>query len=234
MTSRLKEMLLARHVPAERVIVVPDAVDLSAFDAVRERPEDLRKRFNLPPYILIGYAGRLKTMGEEKGIPELLEAFSVIKKEFGNAFLCVLGAESADRERYADVLSDLRITGAVRFIPRVGPTEVPKYLKAFDVLVAPFPDTPHYRDAMSPLKIFEYMAAGRPIVATDLPSVREVLSEKNAVLVEPGSPESLAKGIRYCLQNVALSARILEQARHDVQEFTWQKRAERITSFIMI
>jgi glycosyltransferase involved in cell wall biosynthesis len=82
------------------------------------------------------------------------------------------------------------------------------------------------------MKMFEYMASQRPIVASDLPSIREVLSENNAVLIEPDNPQSLAEGIKKALTDKELSQRISQQTQTDVEEYTWDKRAQKILEFI--
>lgn len=111
--------------------------------------------------------------------------------------------------------------------------EIPYWLKAADVLVLPNSAKEKIsRFYTSPLKLFEYMASGTPIVASDLPSIREVLNEKNAVLVKPDSPEFLTAGIMKVLENPYLSDKISKQAFQDVQNYTWEKRAEKILRFI--
>jgi len=96
----------------------------------------------------------------------------------------------------------------------------------------PFPFNEHYAYFMSPLKMFEYMASQRPIVATNLPSTREVLNENNAVLVEPDDSEKLAKGIKKVLDNKELSQKIAEQAYLDVKKYTWEKRVKDIIKLL--
>jgi len=86
---------------------------------------------------------------------------------------------------------------------------------------------------MSPLKMFEYMASKRPIIASGLPSIREILNENNAVLVRPGDYKDLADGIEKVIINKELSGRLAEQAFKDAQEYSWEKRAERILDFII-
>jgi glycosyltransferase involved in cell wall biosynthesis len=83
------------------------------------------------------------------------------------------------------------------------------------------------------LKLFEYMASGRPIVASDLPSLREVLADgRNAVLVEPGNPQALTAGIRRIKEDPALAERIARQALEDVRDYTWDRRAERLETLL--
>ncbi len=85
----------------------------------------------------------------------------------------------------------------------------------------------------SPLKLFEYMASGLPIVASDLPVFREILShKKNSILVEPGNPQALASGINFLIQNPAVASDIAAQANADIENFTYERRAERILDLI--
>jgi len=99
-------------------------------------------------------------------------------------------------------------------------------------LLMPFPDTPHYAYYMSPIKMFEYMAAGRAIIATNLPSIREVLTDDNAVLIENSEPKVIATAIEKLAQDPDLRARLGQNAKRDAQEFTLEKRVKKIIEFI--
>jgi glycosyltransferase involved in cell wall biosynthesis len=87
---------------------------------------------------------------------------------------------------------------------------------------------------MSPLKIFEYMAAGRPIAASNLPSLREVLHDgTTAILIRPGDAEALAEAVRRLDSDHALADRLANNARAEVEEkYTWKKRAAAILEAI--
>jgi glycosyltransferase involved in cell wall biosynthesis len=117
------------------------------------------------------------------------------------------------------------------FVP---PTQVPTYLAAADVLVLPnTAKAAISRLYTSPLKLFEYMAAQRPIVASDLPSLRDILTpQHNAVLVTPDDPTALAAGIAQVLADPHLAERLTRQAAEDVKQYSWEQRATRIWQFI--
>jgi glycosyltransferase involved in cell wall biosynthesis len=82
------------------------------------------------------------------------------------------------------------------------------------------------------MKLFSYMAAGRPIVASNLPSLREVLTEESAVFFTPDDPESLASAIRYICDSPERGALLAERAKTDVLRYSWDARARYILKFI--
>src|SRR5262249_37644475 len=103
------------------------------------------------------------------------------------------------------------------------------WIRACDVTTIPFPYTEHYAYFASPLKLFEYMAAGVPIIATALPSLQDILRHgDNAWLVESVEANVLAEGLRSGLQDAPLSSRIAQQAWQDVNSFSWRARASAI------
>ena len=105
---------------------------------------------------------------------------------------------------------------------------VREYLVSADILVLPTLSD----DTGSPLKMFEYMAARRPIIASRLAGVTEVLNETNSVLVPPGDPVALKEAIQKVLANKQFADRIANQAHLDVHAYTWENRAKKILKFI--
>jgi glycosyltransferase involved in cell wall biosynthesis len=99
--------------------------------------------------------------------------------------------------------------------------------------VVPLPDNPMARYFTSPLKVFEYMAAGLPIVASELPALREVLRhEENALLVPPDDAPALAAALRRLTSEPALAERLRHQAHADVAGRTWEARAASVGDFV--
>ncbi|MDY7042156.1 MAG: glycosyltransferase family 4 protein, partial [Chloroflexota bacterium] len=225
-THRLKELYVAAGVSAERVLVAPDGVDLARFEELPDKVQ-ARQQLDLPlAGKVLCYAGHLFAW---KGIYALVDAASRLP----DTMLLMVGGMAQDREKLREYLVERSIDN-VRLVPHVPPTEVPYFLSAADVLVLPSTARQTIsREYTSPLKLFEYMASGRPIVATDLPSTREVLRDgENAVLVEPDSPELLAKAIQQVLEMPDRGRQLAAQARCDVKTLTWERRAANILAFV--
>ncbi len=235
LTSYLKERFAKLDFDQERLAVFPDAVDLSLFHGLPDKAE-CRRQLNLPGDLpIIGYVGRFQTMGSEKGIPQLIEAMAHLPSVNGKAplLLCVGGPMGAVRDylERADAAGIPR--KMLRFVDRVPNSEVPRVMKACDVCTIPWPWTEFSAYYTSPLKLFEYMAAGVPIVASDLPSLKEVLRhDENAWLVPPGEPSALAKGIRILLTDQKRAQRLAQKACEEVKGYTWETRAAQIVELI--
>jgi glycosyltransferase involved in cell wall biosynthesis len=230
-TSFIKERFIERRFPAERVLVFPDGVDLGLFEDLPCQ-EACRQQLHLPlDRSIIGYIGRFQTLGMEKGIPELIAAMAHLPSGGGKEpLLLCIGGPMDTVPAYLALGRRLGVpTHWLRFVGRVPNWEVPYWLRACDVTTIPFPCTEHYTYFASPLKLFEYMAAGVPIVATALPSLQEILRHgDNAWLVESNNAKALMEGIRTVLHDATLSSRIAQQARQDVNSFSWSTRASAI------
>jgi len=220
-TAALSRDLEGRFGPRPRLAVVPDGARIPDVDGVGLRPE----AGTAGP--IVGYAGHLYPW---KGPDVLLAALERLP---GVRALIVGGLEG---ERDLDRIRALaaRVApGRVTFAGQVEPPRVAALLRQADVLV--LPNAPGRVSAAytSPLKLFEYMASGRPIVASDLPALREILQpEVNAVLVEAGSAGALAAGLAGVIGDPARASRLAAQARDDVREWTWDKRAGRIEALL--
>lgn len=217
----LKEFYASKGVDAARIIAAHDAVDLDDFD-VKTTKTEARKSLGLAENAeIIMYIGSLQVW---KGC----ETFFIASGLAGNAQFVVIGGRE---EQIAGLKKEYP---AVIFLGERPYKDLPVNQKAADALVIPNTGKNIISSKYtSPLKLFAHMASGRPIIASDLPSIREILkNEKNAVLVQPDRPEFLITGIKNVLENPDLAERISKQALADVRNYTWAKRAENIINFI--
>ncbi|MDP2669386.1 MAG: glycosyltransferase family 4 protein [bacterium] len=236
-TKHLADMYLEKYgLDKKQIFVAPDGVDLKIFD-IGASKEEARTKLDLPQNMkIIGYCGRYKTMGEDKGFFDILEALKLLPQ---NVIFVAMGGKPRHVAEYQKVADDMGLSGRAFFRGHYTQDIVALYQKAFDVLLMPFPanlptgrQATHYSYYMSPMKMFEYMASKRPIIASDLPSTREVLNESNSVLVEAGNPKALADGIKKVLDNPALAQKISAQAYEDSKKYEWGVRAENIIKFL--
>ncbi len=217
-TQNLKNEFVKRGISAKKIIIAPDGVDLNEFN-IPQSQEECRKRLGLPlDKKIVLYTGHLYPW---KGVGTLLAAAQVSSM----LFVLVGGTEkdTAEFRRKAEKLKNVIIVGHKPH------GEIAHWLKAADVLI--LPNSEKYvisKYWTSPMKLFEYMASGRPIVASDLPSLREILNHNNAKFAKPDNPESFARAIQLAFDNAEESARLAARAREDVQMYTWEKRAEKI------
>ncbi|MBU4284999.1 glycosyltransferase family 4 protein [Patescibacteria group bacterium] len=231
-TNYFKDLLIKKfNVSKDKIIVVPDAVDLKAFEAIDISTQSIRHKLNLPlDKNLIGFIGRFKTKGQEKGIKTMIESLRFLDDL--DISMCFVGGTEDEIEEYKTMADKYNFGHKCIFIKYQLTEMVPFYAKAMDILTMPFPWIEHYAYYISPMKMFEYMAAGKPIVASDLPSIREILNNNNAILIAPNNPKMLAEGIKTILNDSFLAEKILSRASEDVKKYTWDKRAERIIDFL--
>ncbi len=223
-TEGLRGWYLDAGFDPQRLFVAPDAVDLRAF-ASRDR-EAARSRLEIPGNApVVCYLGHLYPW---KGVDTLVEA---ARHAAPDVQWVVVGGISPDLDRIRAAAADLPNVHVMGHLP---PDEARLYLVAADVAVIPFSGRQVIaREHTSPLKLFEYMAAERPIIASDLPSLREVLDhERNALLVAPDDPSALAAAVTRLLADSALAARLAQAARLEVESRTWTQRAAAIREFL--
>jgi glycosyltransferase involved in cell wall biosynthesis len=223
----LGEIYLSEGLPLEKLVVAHNGVDLQGY---RSLPDKSRARADLglpPDKKIVCYSGNIY---EGRGIEHLIE---IAPGMSGVLFLIVGGLES-DVRRCRSLAREKRAEN-IKFTSYVHHNTVPLYLAASDVLVMPYTSRMTIRggtvarDFTSPIKLFEYMASGRPVVATSIPSVSEILRDGvNAILVPPDSPEAIAAGIKRALGDPALAKALSERASSDAVGYTWEARAKKL------
>ena len=210
--------------------VAPDAVDMSRFNPLLTTAQ-AREQLGLESGPWVVYVGGLY---EGRGLESLFTAVSGLPVN-----LLIVGGRSPEevaawRER-AKSLGATRI----RFEGYQPPARVPLYLFAADVLAMPYgkrvmtPSGEDIAEWISPMKLFEYLAAGRPIVSSDLPVLRRVLThERNALLSAADDAAELRTSIERILREPALAERLAAAACQTAGRYTWAARAKHILELI--
>jgi glycosyltransferase involved in cell wall biosynthesis len=211
--------------PAQ-ALVAPDGVDLERYLELPS-PEEARRRLGLPQGLTAGYTGHLYPGRGAELLLGLAQRFPQLN------FLGV-GGRPADvdywRARTHEMaLSNVHLTG---FVPN---QRIPLYQAAADILLMPYEQVitgssgGNTAEICSPMKMFEYMAAGRAILSSDLPVLREVLGPANAVLCPPPPAGASAweSALETLIADEVLRLRLSTQARRDVAQYAWIERAKK-------
>lgn len=226
-SEALKKAFVEAGFESRSVLVAPSGVDLEVFD-IDVSQEKAREILDLPQKQYIGvYTGNFTTMGKDKGISDILKSLTSCPE----VLFVAAGGSDKDRARYEREAMELGVGGRVILRGSTTQKNLALYQKAADVLLMPFPDTPHYRNHMSPVKMFEYMAARRLIIATGLPTIREVLDEESAYIVPPGDTAALAAAL-HSIGN-SNTNNLADTAYDRVKSnYSWRTRTERILKHI--
>jgi len=223
-TQGLADDLIKQGADQQRITVAHDGIRAARFQDLQQRAAARQQIGWDESAFIVGYMGRLHTMGMDKGVGRLIDALANVE---GASLALVGGPDDMARQLKDRWLNHGLPESRFLYAGQVKPDDVPLYLAAFDVCAMPFPWTQHFAYYMSPLKLFEYMAASGAIIASELPSVREVLAHEATALLHPPSDQTaITRDIIRLRDDPALRQRLGENARqHALHHATWEARA---------
>ncbi len=211
---------------AQDVVIAPNGVELERFASLPD-PETARRLIGLPAAPTVLCAGHLYT---GRGADLFLQLAESIP---GAGFVWV-GGRQADVAEWSEKASARGLSN-VTFTGFVSNTDLPRYLAAADILLMPYErsilgssGSADSASVASPMKMFEYMAAGRAILTSDLPVIREVLDESSAAFAPPEDVPAWAAALKALLSDPARRNALAANARREVEKYTWLARAEKI------
>jgi len=217
-TQGLKDFYVKRGVSKKKIFVAHDGVNLSSFEQSFDR-QKVRDSFGITDgEFLVAYTGKLSGW---KGVPTLCESFGFLSNK--NYRLLIAGGEGSETE----VLK--KKYPSIQFLGRLSRVRAIELQRASDLLV--IPNTAQSiisKSFTSPLKLFEYMASGVPIIASDLPSLREIISEGEVTFAVPDSAISLSTGIEFIKEHHEDARTKALRAKEKVAEYSWINRTRSI------
>lgn len=230
-SKAMKDELIERGILEDKVLVNPNGVDTDKYSPDIDGSLVWQK-YNLKNKIVIGFIG---TFGKWHGAEVLAEAFGRMIQKFPDYRKRLRLLMIGDGITMPQVKENLNTYGVMNesiLAGRIPQDEGPVHLAACDILVAshvPNPDSAPFFG--SPTKLFEYMAMGKGIVASNLDQIGEVLEhEKTAFLVKPGDVEDLMKGLYALIENEHFRLKLAKNAREVVEKYTWKEHVKKIFS----
>lgn len=227
--ENLRTLYESLNVPLTSVLVAPNGVDIEEFDSVSIDKHIWNRKYGIPEdKKIILYTGHFYRW---KGMYTLLDSSSFIKD---NAVIVCIGGTEKDYAKVQSYIEEQKLLN-VYLVPFIPHKEVLIHLKSADVLV--LPNTAKEERSLlytTPLKLFEYMASGVPIVASRISSFASYLKDgENAILFDPDDSEDLAYRIHEVISDTNCGINYADAARQTAENHTWMKRAESILSFFI-
>lgn len=222
-SRRLQEFVASCGVPASHIHLLPNAVNPQRF-AATDHGAAIRTQLQLDGKRVIGFVGSLKPW---HGTETLCQAFHALHATVPQTHLLIIG-DGPEREALGEYVRSHHLNDAVTFTGNVSYERVPDYIAAMDITVAPY--IPSENFYFSPMKIFEYMMMGKPIVAGRIGQVEEVIADGDTgVLVEPGNIAQLTAALAQLTADVQRCHGLGTRAQAWVQqERTWDNNARQV------
>lgn len=208
--------------PENKVLVWPNGIDLDLFSPISK--DEARKKLLLPNEKIVMYSGRFYGW---KGLEVLILAAEELPPDI---FIYIVGGT---KEEFIEVAKKTKLPENFVFPGEKQYTEIPLWLSAADTLLVlgTKHDTQSYLYT-SPMKIFEYLAMKRPIIASKTPAVQDIVSDKEVIFYEPDDSKDLAQKIIFAVSDPSSIEEKIKAATKRAEDFTWQKRAKDILEFI--
>ncbi len=223
-TKLIKEQFVKYNFEPSRILVAPNGVDIDSFNPPFSIQQARKKLgLNQNKFIVL-YSGHLYP---HKGVYTLAKSAFQLDQTFEFVFI---GGTDRDILKFKNFCQN---KDNIKIIGRVNPSNIPLYLKSADILV--IPNSAHHKlesSYSSPLKLAEYLAAGKPIIASSVPALKDVLSHKQAEFFEPDNASDLAKKIKKLYQDKNRRQGLSHSAKQKSQQFSWQNRTQKIINFI--
>jgi glycosyltransferase involved in cell wall biosynthesis len=223
-STPLKEFLVSIGVPAKKIVVMPNGADPAVFHPGISG-DGVRRSFGVEDQVIVGFTGILRPW---HGVDMLLEAFERVARGRDYVHLLILG-DGPIREQLEASIARKGLTNRVTITGRVPHAQVREYVAAMDIAVSP-----HSTFYASPMKVLEYMAMGKAIVAPDTGNHRDILTAgRTALLFEKGSTSALADALTKLVNNASLRESLGTAARRVIEtERTWAHNAREVIDIV--
>jgi glycosyltransferase involved in cell wall biosynthesis len=218
----LKEHITGMGIENSRIHVIPNGVDTKTFNPQVPLQTGLKETINPNHKTVIGFTG---SFVKWHNFAFLLETFSEILKEYGERVILLLVGDGPMRNEIEASLEALNLHNHVYLTGSVGHSSIPAYLQLMDICIIP-----HSNEFRSPIKLFEYMAMGKAVVACDAPPIKAVIEDgKNGLLFQANVKASLKEAVFLLLNDASKRNEIGRNAFHAaIEKYLWKNNANKI------
>jgi len=227
----LKHWIVETGVEPDRVTVVPNGVNIDRFADAASAAVDSRARLGFGDRPVIGFVGTLKGW---HGTATLIRAVALVARERGleHAPHLLIVGDGPQRGRLAQVAAEEGVDTLTIFTGMIAHEEMAAHIAAMDIAVAPYDETPDFY--FSPLKLFEYMAAGRPVIAAGIGQIEDCIRHgETGLLYPPGDVYALARCIADLLDDPARAESLGRAAREEARIHRgWAHNARLVTGLV--
>jgi len=222
-----KHLMENWNVPSDKIVVLSNAVDVRRFKPNPSLRAETRASLQLTTNPLVVFVGSFYQWHD---VTTLLKAFSTVLKKHTDAKVILVG-DGTERERMMSLSKDLGIEQAVTFTGFVGHADVSRYVNASDIAVVPVPKM-QVNMWLSPMKLFEYMASGKAVIASAMGQIKEVVRDgENGLLIPAGDETALVDALTRLIEDETLRMNLGNQAREDaVNNHSWLQYLNRLES----
>jgi glycosyltransferase involved in cell wall biosynthesis len=229
-TEQMKRQICCEfHLNPKAMRVWNNGVDLKLFSPEKYNRNQLRKNLGLNGKFVVFYHGSFRRNG---GILEVIKSIKILESKYADIVLFLLGSGSV-LPLFKQQIQESKIQNRVIIHAPVDYAAVPKYIAVGDIGIVPLPNIPDWR-FQSPLKLVEYLAMRKIVIATDIPANREFIGEdKRCIYVSSVDPEEIAKAIAYAYDNrERLRERGLSERTIAIKDYDWKNVAETFESYL--
>lgn len=225
----LKRNFISAGVPEDKILVLQDGVDIESFQNLPSK-EELREMLGLlKDKKMVVYCGSLFP---DKGIEHIL----LVAKNIPDVIFLLVGGRERQIRMWKDYINSHKIKN-LQFTGFVENSKVPLYLKAADALIMPYKTDQEIKimdiNTTSPLKLFEYMAAKKPIISTNIPAISRTIEHGvNGLLAEPNNIQELTRFVEMVLEDEYLAEKLSNNAYEKVKRYDWKERCKKIFNYL--
>jgi glycosyltransferase involved in cell wall biosynthesis len=222
-TDGLKKLLSETHnIDPAKIQVISNGVNIERFRPLNLQPEKT---------IYLGFIGNLVPWS---GVEFLVKSLPLVVKRYPRV-KCLIVGDGGIRSQLGELAESLIVRDAVIFAGTVPPEQVPQYINRCHICYLPAIRQRNSRIGISPLKLYEYLACGIPVIVTNISGMEIVEMNGVGLVVEPESEEALAQATLKLLENPDLRAEMSRKARRIAErEFSWDKISEKILQVIRL